>query len=81
MTGTGVVMVCTSWLCLVLVGTGWLWFVLVGTVWSWVVVVGTAMVMVVVVVGSGVLSSGRPTGCFTHGKQPFTATQSPLPQR
>ena len=35
-----------------------------------------------VVVGTGVSSKeGRPTGCFTHGKPPFTApTQSPLPQ-
>ena len=31
-----------------------------------------------VVVGTGVSSKeGRPTDCFTHGKPPFTATQSP----
>lgn len=43
-------------------GCGWLWLVLG---------------VVVVVVGTGVSSRGRPTGCFTHGKPPFTATQSP----
>ena len=47
--------------------------------WFWLVLVLGVVGTGVVVVGTGVSSKGRPTGCFTHGKPPFTATQSPQP--
>ena len=73
------VVVGCGWVWLSMVEYGWLWLAQVGTRWLWLVLDGCGWYLG----GYGWywgVEQGRPTGCFTHGKPPFTATQSPLPQ-